>query len=226
MNASILTLDDDQGGRVCRQCGTQDDGYVKTLLVYSAYTSRDAVRGDTLFLAAQTLNGEFVTVEFPRVPYRLFLNPDAVGLICVDELYGENLKLAITRHAELRACTRRVDSLSGQYRDVVEVRFRARALYTDVYQILKAKGIPVFIDGAHDALQGLDALLNLGIPGATVTVRFRPSAGFQLDQSRWRVNSPADVCVHEVSPSRPFNLAEVAIGLGCSGTHLCRRTLR
>ena len=214
MNASILTLDDDQGGRVCRQCGTQDDGYVKTLLVYSAYTSRDAVRGDTLFLAAQTLNGEFVTVEFPRVPYRLFLNPDAVGLICVDELYGENLKLAITRHAELRACTRRVDSLSGQYRDVVEVRFRARALYTDVYQILKAKGIPVFIDGAHDALQGLDALLNLGIPGATVTVRFRPSAGFQLDQSRWRVNSPADVCVHEVSPSRPFNLAEVAIGLG------------
>lgn len=224
MNASIATLNDDQGGRVCRQCGTQDDGYVTTLLAYSAYTSRDVVRGDTLFLAAQTLNGEFVTVEFPRVPYRLFLNPDAVGLICVDELYGENLKLAITRHAELRACTRRVDSLSGQYRDVVEVRFRTRALYTDVYQILKAKGVPVFIDGAHDALQGLDALLNLGIPGATVSIRLRPSAGFQLDQSRWRINSPADVCVHEVSPSRPFNLAEVAIGLGpdrsiCVGDH-------
>lgn len=180
MNASIITLNDDQGGRVCRQCGTQDDGYVTTLLAYSAYTSRDVVRGDTLFLAAQTLNGEFVTVEFPRVPYRLFLSPDTVGLICVDELHGENLKLAITRHAELRACTRRVDTLSGQYRDVVEVRFRARALYADVYQILKAKGIP----------------------------------GFQLDQSRWRVNSPADVCVHEVSPSRPFNLPEVAIGLG------------
>ena len=115
------------------------------------------VGGDTLFVAAQTLNGEFVTVEFPRVPFRLFLNPDAVGPICVDERYGKNLQLAITRHAELRACTRRVDSLSGESREVVEVRFRARSSYIDVYQILKAKGIPVFIDGAHDALQGLDA---------------------------------------------------------------------
>ena len=132
MNAAIITQNDDQGGRVCRQCGTQDDGYVTTLLAYSAYTSRDVVQGDTLFLAAQTLNGEFVTVEFPRVPYRLFLYPDAVGPICVDEIYGKNLQLAITRHAELRACTRKVDSLSGEYRDVVEVRFRARALYTDV----------------------------------------------------------------------------------------------
>ena len=214
INASIITLNDDQGGRVCRQCGTQDDGYVMTLLTYSAYTSRDVVRGDTLFLAAQTLNGEFVTVEFPRVPYRLFLNPDTVGPICVDELYGKNLQLAITRHAELRACTRRVDSASGEYRNLVEVRFRARALYIEVYQILKDKGIPVFIDGAHDALQGLDALLNLGIPGATVTIRLRPSAGFQISQSRWCINSPADVCVHEVSTSRPINLTEVAIALG------------
>lgn len=214
MNASIITPNDDQGGRVCRQCCTQEDGYVTTLFAYSAYTKRDAVRGDTLFLAAQTLNGEFVTVEFARVPYRLFLNPDAVGAICVDGLHGENLQLAITRHAELRACTRRVDSLSGEHRAVVEVRFHARALYIEVYQILKDKSIPVFIDGPHDALQGLDALLNLGIPGAAVTVRLRPTAGFQVSQSRWRIDSPADVCVHEVSPSHPSNLAEVAIGLG------------
>ena len=107
---------------------------------------------------------------------------------------------------------------------MVEVRFRARATYADVYQTLQAKGIPVFIDGAHDALQSLDALHNLGIPGVTVTMRLRPSAGFKVSNSRWRINSPADVCVHEVLPCRPVDLAEVAIGLGpdksiCVGDH-------
>lgn len=205
---------DDRGGRVCLQCDTPEEDYVATVFPYSVYTRTDVVEGDSLFIAAQTLNGEFVTVEFSRVPHRLFLHPENLRAICIDELHGKNLQVAITRHAQLRRCTRRVDSLSGEHRDLVEVRFHSRALYTDVYAGLRAENIPVFIDGAHDALSGLDALLNLGIPGVAVIMRLKPSAGFDVHRSRWYIDIATSVCVHEVSTRVPSNLSEVAIGLG------------
>ena len=45
---------------------------ILALFTYSCYTDRRSLfRGDALFLAAQTLNHQTVTIEFPRVPYHL-----------------------------------------------------------------------------------------------------------------------------------------------------------
>lgn len=203
---------DDWGGRVCRQCNTPIDGYISTLYAYSAYTKRDAFRGDSLFLAAHTDDDELVTVEFTRVPYRLYLQHESAKA-CMDGIYGRNLQSTIEHYAEFRVCTRRIDS-RGEERKLVELRFRSRKWYMEVYQHLKCKSITVFIDSAHDALQGLDALLNLGIPGAPVALRLKPSAGTLVDSSRWRIDSPTSVCVHGVKPRFPSNLTEVAIGVG------------
>lgn len=213
MNGLSISSNDDWGGRVCRQCDLLDDDYVATLFAYSAYTKRDADRGDTLFLATHDSNGELVTVEFSKVPYRLFLTLDTAKAVCLDGCHGKDLQLAIERYAELHTCTRKVDSFCSEHRELVEVRFHSRKRYMEVFQYLEVKNIPVAIDGAHDALQGLDALLNLGIPGAAVTICLQPTAGVPLSRSRWRIDSPTLVCVHGANHRLPPNLTEVAIGM-------------
>ena len=214
MNGHGLPPNDDWGGRVCRQCNTPDDGYDATLFAYSSYTKRDAARGDKLFLAAQTQYDRVVTVEISRVPYRLFLDPSEFQAIFKEGLYGKVLQKTIGQYAEIRTCIRGVDSLQGASRDVVELRFHSRTLYLDVYHQLKEKNVRVAIDGAHDALHGLDALINLGIPGICVTLRLRRGGFIVQDQSHWRVDRPASVCVHGHVPRFPSNLTEVAIGFG------------
>ena len=71
-----LILPDDGGGRVCQGCTASEFDYILTLFTYSCYTDRRSLfRGDALFVAAQTLDHQTVTIEFPRVPYRLYLTP-------------------------------------------------------------------------------------------------------------------------------------------------------
>ena len=187
-----------------------------SLFTYSSYTKRDSHKGDALFLAAHTLNGELVTVEFSRVPYHLFLGHEATKAVCLDGLHGKSLQLTIERHAKRFACTRRLDS-SGEITELVELRFYSWIRYTEVLQLLKGKNIPIFIDGSHDALQGLDALLNLGIPGTPAAICLKPTAGILVGTSRWCITSPRHVYVHDIIPPVPSNLTEVAIGVGPDG---------
>ena len=76
MTTSGFILPDDGGGRVCQGCTASEFDYILTLFTYSCYTDRRSLfRGDALFVAAQTLDHQTVTIEFPRVPYRLYLTP-------------------------------------------------------------------------------------------------------------------------------------------------------
>lgn len=60
---SLLNDDWGRGGHACPQCHTVDADYVDTLFAYSAYTKRDPVRGDAMFLAAQTHEHRTVVVS-------------------------------------------------------------------------------------------------------------------------------------------------------------------
>ena len=205
----VLLLNDDWGGRVCPQCQTANADYVDTLFAYSAYTKQDPVRGDTLFLAAQTHEHRTVMVEFSRVPYRLFLAPQDFRTIA---LRGEMV------HAEFRHCIRTLDSFCHQQQEFVEVRFYSRCRYMDAYDLLVNAKLPVVIDGAHDALHGLDAVLNLGIPGACGTLRFKSMAAVHVTDSHWRIDAPANVCIHGILPRMPVLQRVMSIAWNVDGT--------
>ena len=208
--ATSFLLSDDGGGRVCQECTTLESDYVASLFSYSAYTDRrPPVRGDTLFLAAQTHDYRMVTLEFPRVPYRLFLSRADFGAI--------QQKGGIP-DAEIRSCTRTVDSLGSVEQELIEVRLYSRSRYINVYNRLVEKKVPVAIDCAHDVLSGLDAVLNLGLPGACAALRLRRSAVKTVTESHWLVEAPARICAHGVSPRLPLLRNVVAVGWNADHT--------
>ena len=189
-------LPDDGGGRVCQGCTASECDYILTLFTYSCYTDRHSFfRGDTLFLAAQTLDHKTVTIEFPRVPYRLYLTPSD---------FRDIQKKGGVPDAEIRSCIRTLDSSCSDGQEFIEVRVYSRMRYLNVYKRLVENNLTLAIDGAHDALNGLDAVLNLGIPGACAVLRFRRSAAKVVGESHWLVEEPADICVHGVSPRMPL----------------------
>lgn len=116
---------------------TADADYVDTLFAYSAYTKRDPVRGDAMFLAAQTYEHRTVVVEFSRVPYRLFLTPQDFRTIA---LRGE------MEDAEFRHCIRTLDSFCHQQQELIEVPFYSCRRNMDAYNLLVNAKLPVTID--------------------------------------------------------------------------------
>ena len=190
-------LPDDGGGRVCQECTASKCDYILTLFTYSCYTNRynSLSRGDSLFLVAQTLDYQTATIEFPRVPYRLYLTPSDFAVI---------QKEGGVTDAEIRSCFRTLDSSRSDGQEFIEVRFYSRIRYLNVYKRLVENNLTLAIDGAHDALNGLDAVLNLGIPGACAVLRFRRLAAKLVGESHWLVEEPAGICVHGVSPRMPL----------------------
>ena len=190
-------LPDDGGGRVCQDCNASDFDYIFTLFTYSCYTNRynSLFRGDALFLAAQTLDHKTVTIEFPRVPYRLYLTPSDFRVI---------QKKGGVADAEIRSCFRTLDSSRSGGQEFIEVRVYSRTRYLNVYKRLVENNLTLAIDGAHDALNGLDAVLNLGIPGACAVLRFRRSAAKLVGKSHWLVEEPTSICVHGLPPRMPL----------------------
>ena len=141
MNTSTRFLKDDLGGRVCMQCSpAADDDDTTTLFAYSFYTKRDSRLGDSEFLAAQTQDRRLVLVEFPSVPYRLFVTPENFGTI----------QQHCLSHAEFRFCVRVLDSSSFAQREMIEVRRDSYDSYKRAYDFLERNKIPMVIDGAHD----------------------------------------------------------------------------
>ena len=190
-------LPDDGGGRVCQECNASDFDYIFTLFTYSCYTNRynSLFRGDALFLAAQTLDHKTVTIEFPRVPYRLYLTPSDFRVI---------QKKGGVADVEIRSCFRTLDSSRSGGQEFIEVRVYSRTRYLNVYKRLVENNLTLAIDGAHDALNGLDAVLNLGIPGACAVLRFRRSAAKLVGKSHWLVEEPTSICVHGLPPRMPL----------------------
>ena len=204
MNASTRFLKDDLGGRVCMQCSLvtdDDDDDTTTLFAYSFYTKRDSRLGDSVFLAAQTQDRRSVLVEFPSVPYRLFVTPENFGTI----------QQHCLSHAEFRFCVRVLDSSSLAQKEMIEVRFDSYDSYKRACDFLERNEIPMVIDGAHDTLHGLDAVFNLGIPGSCVTLSVKRDAVALVTDTYWRVNSPKGICVHGRPSRLPVSLVVAAI---------------
>lgn len=217
MTSAVAAFNDDFGGRLCMECQTPDVEYVATLFAYSSYTKRDNVHGDRLFFATQTSDGRAVTVMFHPVPYRLFLTPP--NFEAIQQQGVEFLRFGM--HS-IHTCTRKMDSSCNIDQELIEVRFQSRSRYLEAYQQLVKRHVPLAIDGAHDALCGLDAVLNLGIPGACATLRIQRWAG-KLEQngSQWNILIPSHVCVHGDPPKLPVLSTVMAIEWNASEEKMC-----
>ena len=217
MTSAVAALNDDLGGHFCMKCQTPDVEYVTTLFAFSSYTKRDNVHGDRLFFATQTSDGRAVTVMFHPVPYRLFLTPPNFEAIQQQGL--EFLRLGMHW---IHTCTRKMDSLCNIDQELFEVRFQSRSRYLGAYRKLVRRDVPLAIDGAHDALYGLDAVLNLGIPGVCATLRIQPWAG-KLEQngSQWNILIPFRVCVHGEPPQLPVLSTVMAIEWNATEEKMC-----
>lgn len=217
MTSAAAALNDDLGGRVCMECQTPDDEYVATLFAYSSYTKRDSVHGDRLFFATQTSDGRAVTVMFHPVPYRLFLTP--LDFKAIQQKGIEFLRFGM--HS-IRTCIRKMDSSCTIDQELIEVRFQSRYRYLEAYQQLVKRGVPLAIDGAHDVLHGLDAVLNHGIPGACATLRIKHWAGkLKQNGSQWNILVPSRVCAHGDPPQLPVLSTVMAMEWNAAEEKMC-----
>ena len=124
----VSFLKDDFGGCVCMGCPSWIDSYVTTLYAYSSYTKRSFQYEDVLFFAVQTVNYRTVVVEFPRIPYRLFLSPEHFKIVREHH---------VMIHTDFRHCTRVMDSLNTAKRDFIEVRLYLRVDYKKACYYIK-----------------------------------------------------------------------------------------